>query len=760
MFSLRARVVIVLIFLTLAALAARAIQVQWWQHARWADEADHSVELTDHTETTRGRILDYRGRELAVEAPCIDAVVDYRAIEFPPDEEWVHTIARNRLRGRLGEVWLNTPRAQQKKMLEEQVTQVKADIEKMWATLGTPEVTGCSRDQVEDRRQQIVQRVQMRRRYLWYHNYLRAEKKQQQQPPPSWWKRWTTEVDNNTGPQLDSFDLVVGEQRRSHVVIPAISADLANYFTRNLDEFPGLSLQPGSHRAYPYKDAACHVLGYLTQVTREDLEDDPWKGDDLREYVPSDIRGRQGVEAMCESALRGQRGRIRTNASTGETLESLDPKPGEDVRLTIDIELQKAIEQAFLSRKRADGSADDQPLHGAAIVMDVATNEVRALVSNPTYDLNELDKTYAQLVKDRLNRPLMSRATQSQLEPGSTVKPMVGMAGITEGVVGVNEGIECKGYLWIRGKRYSVGKCWTVRRAKLAGVDCEHHTIPDADPHRGHDGNADGFLTFSDALQRSCNVYCETVADRLGVVRLNKWFGRFGLGRPTGIGLPEVSGRIPRENFGPVDQRQARLWFSGIGQSEVAATPIQMANVAATIARDGLWMRPNLVAEGWSRSATTQSSTPDRVQLPIDPEALRAAKLGMYEVVNTRGGTGPQLHRDDVVVCGKTGTAQAARLGIPKYDDNGKVVGYEYPEPSTRDHVNPLAPWYRNTGTTQADLSHAWFIGFAPAEKPQIAFAVMVEYGGGGGTVAGPVAQAVLDAAIKEGYLSTQAENR
>jgi penicillin-binding protein 2 len=197
----------------------------------------------------------------------------------------------------------------------------------------------------------------------------------------------------------------------------------------------------------------------------------------------------------------------------------------------------------------------------------------------------------------------------------------------------------------------------------------------------------------------------------------------------------------------------------------VLATPLQMANVAATIARDGLWVRPRLVtceADLAAKPSATQPAPLDREDLHLSPGALAAVKEGMFRVVNTRAGSGyERIHRPDVAIAGKTGTAQVQRLSIVRRDEKGNVVRDEkgqvlrdYPAVSTRKEPNPAMPWYRGGAQHDNDLSHAWFIGFAPARNPQIAFAVALEYGGSGGRDAAPVANALLDACIKHGYLS------
>jgi penicillin-binding protein 2 len=298
-----------------------------------------------------------------------------------------------------------------------------------------------------------------------------------------------------------------------------------------------------------------------------------------------------------------------------------------------------------------------------------------------------------------------------------------------------------------------------------------HHRVPWDAQHRGTHGNPDGFLTFADALQRSCNVYFETLADQLGLDRLSRYYKAFGLGRDTGIGIPEVSGLVPSSYRGPRAHARSVLWFSAIGQTQVLASPLQMANVAATIARDGVWVRPRLVADGVETrpilvrdpadpSGKTMIPAPDRVDLGLPKAALAAAREGMVRVVNAPGGTGRYIHRKDMYVAGKTGTAEAARMRLPKLDrdlklvkdENGRTVYEELPLARVGGEQT-RSPWYRGYGKEGKDLKHAWFIGFAPAENPQVAFAVMLQYGGSGGANAGPIAAKVLDACVRHGYL-------
>jgi cell division protein FtsI/penicillin-binding protein 2 len=239
----------------------------------------------------------------------------------------------------------------------------------------------------------------------------------------------------------------------------------------------------------------------------------------------------------------------------------------------------------------------------------------------------------------------------------------------------------------------------------------------------------------------------------LGIDDLSRWFDIFGLGRKTGLGIAEWPGSLPEDREVPISERASLAYFSAIGQVGVSATPIQMANVAATIARDGIWMRPRLVGDGADADYARQQGFRNRVDLKLSPAAVAAAKEGMVRVINTRAGTGNRLQEPDIVIAGKTGSAQAATLTEPVLDRQGQPVvdakGRAVRRPVSLN--DPRARWYR--AGEHGELSHAWFIGYAPADRPRIAFAVMLEYGGGGGTDAGLIAKVLLDACRKHGYL-------
>lgn len=772
MFERRLKIVLFLLAGVVGLLMLRAAQVQIVHRHYWQAQAVDALKHTHLVDTTRGNIYDRNGKLLATDTPCIDACVDYRALTTPPDPAWVKEQALARLRSRYSDGWSRLPSKQKVALREQESAAVEADIRNMWGKLA--EVSARSLDEIEKTRDAIVRRVRMRQRYVWY---KRAEAVGASASGGNFdWKKWI--ADGGDDPtSFDSVKVTVAEELEPHAILRAVDTTIQNELGKDIEHYPGLVLRPGTHRSYPYADVACHLIGHIGRVSSDDLRANK-KVNELRNYLPNDLIGKAGVEALCESTLRGTRGKIDRSMGDETVLASLEPRAGEDVRVTIDIDLQAQIQAAFAAATLRDGRGnvveENALLHGAAVVLDVQSNQALALVSYPTYDLNALDELYPQLRDDDVNDPLQNRATMSQLEPGSTMKPFCGLVALTAGVVGINEGIECTGRLKLDGRYVpGGGRCWVSSKfgamLKAAGMSDAHHPVPSDAPHVGHDGNPDGFLTYSDALERSCNIYFETVADRLGIDRLSAGYERFGFGRATGIGIGEAHGRLPRNC--PVRNPAIRRtigFFGGIGQGYLAATPIQMANGAAMIARDGVWMRPILVlppTQGELPLPAPGPSTPDKVDLALPPAALKAAKLGMFNVVNAKAGTGKAVAAGDKLLleedlCGKTGTAQAARFSIPARDAQGRVLYDErhhvirrFLEPSTPGHPNPLAPWYRTNDAEGKDLNHAWYIGFAPADHPKIAFAVMVEYGGSGGVAAASVARQALLACIARGYL-------
>ena len=752
MFERRLKSLFVLLIVVAAVVLLRAAHVQIINADHWREEAARNMQRTQLLPTVRGDILDRNGRKLATDEPCIDAAVDYRAIVRDPD--WMRERLRERLRANPG--YRNADKAGRARLSAEESARLGADIDGMWRTLAQVAVPPRTPDEMELIKTSVRRHVDTRRRYLWYTRYRQAMQSHEDRGPAPWYREWL--LSNEPAPEIESFRIEVAEEFEAHVILPNVSPEVHNFLKKQIERLPGLVLRPSKHRTYPYGPTACHILGYMAIVAREDMQDDPNIDDELRKYDFTDMIGRGGIERLCDQALRGVRGRIVRELGRESVLDYVEPVRGRDVQLTIDAELQAQIEHAFkqVEYRHKTGQIERHPMHGAAVVLDVASGNLLALASYPTFDVGRFDELYKTLVTDYINRPLLNRATQFALEPGSTIKPVVGLAAIAEGVISIGGTVECTGYLVINGKQEKNGRCWTAQFLSLVGLEGIRHHRGGADPH------PTGHLTFSDALQRSCNVFFEVLGDKLGLERLGKWYHRFGLGERADIGIPETAGLVPGTYELPAGQQTSAAWFSAIGQSQVRATPLQMANVAATIARDGVWMRPRLLIDGNDANATTKpAGRPDRVDLELPPAALAAAREGMIRVVSTVAGTGHALRHDKVSLAGKTGTAQAQRLQLARVGPDGKVLLgadgrplYETPSISTPEDPNAQMPWYR--GTERHELSHAWFIGFAPARNPKIAFAVMLEYGGSGGHDTAPIVRAMLDACIEHGYLPAE----
>jgi penicillin-binding protein 2 len=376
----------------------------------------------------------------------------------------------------------------------------------------------------------------------------------------------------------------------------------------------------------------------------------------------------------------------------GEVDESIAPAEGREVRLTIDVELQRRLEQLFASTGRT----------GSIAVIDVQTCDVLALVSWPVYDLNRFWRDYEKLEDDRENLPLVHRAVYYTCAPGSTVKPITALAGLGEGIINTSTEINCNGSN--TRSRKGVPHCWI---------------------HKFNTGH--GSLSVVPAVRHSCNIFFVETAHRMRGESLSKWFGFFGFGRRPGTGLPsERPGSAGPEGrpYVPSD-----AWFMSIGQGVADASCLQVANAMATIARSGRFLSPRICRDSGPRQEA-------RI-LQLSEAHLKAVRRGMYDVINDPDGTAYKpWHRElplDVEVCGKTGTAQVPPMRIDS-NNNGRI--------DTEDRI-----------VKKGD--HAWFAGFAPYRMPRLAFAVVVEYSGSGGKYAAPVAKETLRWCRKMGYLET-----
>src|SRR5437867_3641258 len=452
-------------------------------------------------------------------------------------------------------------------------------------------------------------------------------------------------------------------------------------------DLPGVMIQAESQRNFPTGLTASHVIGYVGEVSADQLEQA-----DYTDLHQGSIVGQYGVENTYDRFLRGRAGQklIEADALGHEkrTVSVEKPRAGDDLYLTIDLRLQKLAEELL---------GDEA---GAIVALDPKTGEVLALASRPAFDPNVLSRELTPKQWDEIvqheGRPLNNRATQGQYPPGSVFKIAMAAAALETKTVEPSTQIRCAG-------GYQFGR--RFYRDWKAG---------------GH-----GLMNVTEALVQSCDVFFYTAGQRMGIDSIASYAKLFGLGSPTGIELPsERLGIVPSTDW--KQKVRGEQWLPGetisasIGQGYVTVTPIQMASVTATVANNGVPVRPRLVKAVMDRATGRVLELPSvpLSRLSIKPETLVIIRNALAGVVTE--GTARSAHSSLVAIAGKTGTAQATSLrsgpekNIPK---------------KFRDH--------------------AWFVSYAPVESPRIAVTILVEHMGHGGSAAAPLAKQMIEAFVK-----------
>ncbi len=451
--------------------------------------------------------------------------------------------------------------------------------------------------------------------------------------------------------------------------------------------WPGLVIDQGLIRYYPFGKYTAHPLGYVGSVSEKDLQN----SDAPLLQVPGFKIGKSGFEKTYDESLRGTEGILKYEVNAYgrimREIEKIDGLKGTDLDLTIDIRLQQAAYDAF---------GDES---GAAVVLDVHTGEILAFVSAPAFDANLFVdgisvKNWNNLLYNE-KTPLTDKAVSGQYSPGSTFKIAVALAALEAGIIDEKTTYNCTGRMKLGNHLFH---CWR---------------------HYGH-----GKQDLVEAIKNSCDIYFYEVALELGIEKIAAMSRRLGLGQTYDLGLEnQKAGVIPdrqwkQEKF-KAPWQQGETVIAGIGQGYVLVTPVQLATMLARVVNGGYAVTPTFIK---NNNAAPPS-------LNLKPEHIELVKKGMFEVVNGTGGTATRakLNNPDVKIGGKTGTTQVRRISLKE-----RAEGIKKDED---------LPWkYRN---------HAWFMAYAPHDKPRYAVAVIVEHGRSGAGVAAPIASKILEEAIK-----------
>lgn len=733
MFHRRLALLVIFFLIGGAGLAARVGRLTIIDHEALLREAERRLESSRWIETTRGRILDRRGRVLATDRPAFDIAVDYRVITG----EWAVIEAARSARRSAGDRWAELSPAQRDALIDAALPEFTAELEGLWADFAA--TAGLTRVEVEERRSAIIADVQRTANSIWERRRLARQEELSRQ--------------RETFVEATLADVArpIREQRTPHVLLRGVDDRVAFAFRKLAERRPGLHVNDGVARAHPFdvveavidlstfpanlrqpgersvtvRGAVAGIVGWTRDkvfeedITRRQEATDLNPADDPGRYLPGDTVGSFGLEKQHELTLRGERGREGRRLDTG-AIRRVEPKPGADLRLTIDLDLQTQILAALAPELGLTVVQDwhgnftvpvGQNLAAGVAVVDVRTGETLALVSSQTFTQEELTTDAGRIFGDPVLAPAFHRAFDRPYEPGSIVKPLVLAAAVGAGAHSLGSRIECHGHL-LPG-RNDIYRCW-IYRDRFGFVT--------------HSQQVGGPLDAVEAIARSCNIYFYTLGRALGPDRLVAMYRDLGVGGKFGAGLEAAApGFIGRLDGTPMEPTDAI--FMGIGQGPVSWTPLHAASAYADLARGGRHIVPRLIDDG---------SMPVQRDLGWNKAAIDEALAGLKKGVNDTVGTGHHyvlptgqqriFNVPGVRIAGKTGTAQA-----------GPIFG-DAPEGSAR-------PVLRSG-------DHAWTVVLAgPENGPYThAVAVVVEYGGSGGRVAGPIANQAIHALKRLGY--------
>ncbi|MCC6321621.1 MAG: hypothetical protein IT438_09340 [Phycisphaerales bacterium] len=750
-------------------------------------------------ETTRGRILDRKGRVLALDEASSDITADYPVITG----RWSYTQAARKARRLPGTKWGELSPDQRESLIQQFVPEFDAKLDAMWDKLCA--IAGVSRTELDDRRQKVRAEVQALAATV----TERARQKLEEQLRRG--EELTEEV------KTADVRRQIREQASAHVLLRNVPESVAFALRPLTDRSPDVATDPdaesapmiGLHvvestrRAYPLdaveidvdqstfplplknprsqsvrvEGVATHVVGWMrSKLQAEDLARRPRLladgSVDRGHYRPGDAVGLGGVEQAAEDRLRGLRG-VRTLHRDTEQVERLEPSAGSDVRLTIDSFLQARIQALFdpslglavvqpWHRTRAPDPIDPAnprpldlplatPLNGAVVVIDVASGDILALVSAPSFSHDRILADPGSVFNDSERRPFLNRAIDSAYPPGSIVKPLVLTAAVAANKVGIDERIRCTGHFFP--DKPLLFRCWIYKQTKGAMT------------HESQFEEQGGGLDGADAIRVSCNIFFFELGKRLGTRGIHDWYSRYGVGSDAAPwNLYQLDPFPPRGAAETDEQYKARravevasrsliheypgvlpdpdrsniqeAILMGIGQGPISWTPLHAADAYATIARRGVRLTPRLIRD----------APQSRADLGVPARAIDKALEGLRASASLEHGTTYEASYDM-----PDGQKKRERIFGIQADPNITV----WAKSGTAD-ANPFEAVLDEAGQPVTyDADHAWCV-FLVGEKhqPRYAVAVVIEHGGSGGRVAGPIGNQVVHALLAEGYLT------
>jgi penicillin-binding protein 2 len=738
MFARRVALLYAGAFLGMATVSAQLVRLTVVEGGSRLVDAERPLVRERWTETKRGRILDRNGEVLAEDRPSFDVLVDYSMITGV----WAIEKAAGDARKAAGDEWATLSQSERDARIEAASPARLAQMERMWSALS--ELTGAPRTDIERTRARIIANVQRTATTVW-------EKRRRAREI-----EWAKEKETAREVPLAEVARPIREQREAHTILRNIDDESAFALRKLGEEFPELRVVDGGARSYPWEGAtvridrstlpsplrsaepidvqvegvATHLLGWMRdRVLAEDIERrpriDPTTGEvDRGHYREGDAVGAAGIERAQEGALRGLRGVVLYHRDTGE--EEVTPSiSGRDVQLTVDINLQSRV-QALLDPavgltvvQRWHENPDvplETELAAGAIVLDIESGDILAAGTWPTFTRTMLEEGDPIIFEDPVTPAWVDRSMERPYAPASIVKPLVYCEAVRVGAATVGERIECNGHFLEN--RKDVLRCWIYRERFQ---------------FQTHSQILRGPLAAHQAIARSCNIFFYTMGSRLGPEGMHEMYRRLGVLRGFDIGIGgTANGQIGRAGAMGIDNSEAIMM--AMGQGPVTWTPLHAVAAYGALARSGIHIEPRLLLD-------VEQSGERVTDLQWERGAVEQALRGLEESLHESWGTGNHIFVDDAMetifsvghlrIAGKTGTGQASPT---MFDPDGD--GPEEARVARRG-------------------DHAWTVVLAGPRGGafEYAVAVVVEHGGSGGRVAGPIVNQILEAMIAEGHL-------